>query len=159
MHTPAGYGVLLWTLAPFLSIGLGALVVDVIRPATPWRRSAALFLLAAFVLYPFPGCFTTPNPNAVRAVHVIPVLALIAAVGVRAGVRGSQLLARRWRLARRIVIALWVVPALMGCGFEAQAQFRNYFDDYSSQVSGKFQYGLQDAVRYALAHQTNYNQT
>jgi len=158
MHTPSGYGVLLWTLCPFLAIGLGALAFDIVKPATPWRRSAALFLLAALVLYPFPGCFTKPNPNVERAVHVIPVLALIAAVGVRATVTVSRRLARRVGIDRRAVLLLWVVPALAAFGFEGQAQFRNYFTTYPGEVSGKFQYGLEDAVQYALAHQTGYDQ-
>ena len=159
MHTPSGYGVLPWTLLPFLVIGAGALVHQVARPRNPWRRSAALFVLAALALYPFPGCFTTPDPSAVRAVHVIPILALIAAVGARTAVswstRGAQHLMFSWSTPLALI---WIVPALIGFGGEAWTQYHNYFDDYPDEVATEFQYGLTGAVDYAIAHEATSDQ-
>src|SRR5207302_7443282 len=119
------YGVELRALAPFLLAGLTWLLWRVVRPAAatraasgmswavrPYRRSA-LFLLAAVALYPVPGSLTVPSPHALRAAQLIPLAALVAAVGVVAVADlALRLLGERpLRIRRAALAALAVVVA------------------------------------------------
>lgn len=131
----------------------------VARPAAPWQRSAALFLLVALAFYPIPGCTSLPNPQTFRAIHVIPLVALIAAVGV---VAVADLVGRLGRYVpssvRRGLVPL--VFALVAAVYvvEVTVDFRCYFGDYPDEVLEEFQYGVDGVVEYALAHEADYDE-
>jgi 4-amino-4-deoxy-L-arabinose transferase-like glycosyltransferase len=159
MHSPPGFGVELATAIPFLLAGLAFLVYRIVRPLSDWQRSSALYLLGALALYPLAGTLTLPAPHTLRAVHLLPLTAIIAASGALAlwDVAG-RILSQAPAIARRAALAALVIAAVIPVHNELHARYRTYFDDYPNQVARQFQYGLQQALEYAQAHAGEYDE-
>jgi 4-amino-4-deoxy-L-arabinose transferase-like glycosyltransferase len=154
-------GVLPISWIPLLLIGIGALLWAIARPSAPWHRQRALFLLLTLVIYPVPGFLTLPSPLTARALHVIPLIALIAAVGACTIADLIARLLRRTRAGRnRATIPLVILLTLVIFAAEAASQLRDYFQDYPNQVEVRslFQYGIEGPINYAIAHRTEYDQ-
>jgi 4-amino-4-deoxy-L-arabinose transferase-like glycosyltransferase len=160
MHTPPGYGVLMWAEAPLLVAGILALVATSFHRARSRDRRSSILLLALLVLYPLPGSLTQPSPHVLRGSHLIPLAAIIAGVGMNALVEAGRYL---WHRSQRTValgppllasLALGLLPAVA----QAAPRLRDYFQAYPREVETDFQYGLKPAYEYMLAHQEEYDE-
>jgi 4-amino-4-deoxy-L-arabinose transferase-like glycosyltransferase len=158
--TPPGLGIELRSALPFLLAGFLWLLVGIVRPTRPTDRQSALFLLSALALYPVPGSLTQPAPHLTRALHLIPLLGIVAAVGATA----ITDLARRWcrntpvRI-RSSLVALPLLLALVPISLELFARYEHYFNKYARRedVLDYFQYGLDSALGYVRAHAADYD--
>jgi 4-amino-4-deoxy-L-arabinose transferase-like glycosyltransferase len=164
--TPPGFGVELRSTLPLLLAGGLWLLGAVVRPVQTAQRRSALLLLAALALYPIPGSLTMPNPagsgmNLSRAIHLIPLLALIAAVGaVALADVAKRALQNMSTTIRRGALALLLVVASILIGMELFARYADYFESYPRRTSTArfFQYELQQALGFARAHEAEYDQ-
>ncbi|MBA3943684.1 MAG: phospholipid carrier-dependent glycosyltransferase [Herpetosiphonaceae bacterium] len=153
MHVPSGYGVEQYSALPFLLIGLVALGYGVVQTQHPRRRAASLVLLSALVLYPVPGSLTLPSPHVLRGAHLIPLSALVAAIGaVTLADLIIRLLRTRRPQARRVALLMLTVIACGSFGRELFGFYKDYFHTYPQQVLGQFQYGLEQALSYVHDH-------
>jgi hypothetical protein len=120
----------------------------------------AQFLLLALLLYPVPGALTTRAPHLNRGIHLIPLLALFVGVGavVLADLleRAARRAAPAWRRRGLVVAALL---ASVTIGAELLGRYRSYVVDYPRrpEVLGYFQYGQEQAIAYAFAHEAEYD--
>lgn len=158
MHSPSGFGILPPVLLPFMLIGLIALVARVLAPQGVGNRQRSLVILAATALVPFPGALTLPSPHTLRALQIVPMAALLAAIGAVALVRliATALDARRsasGRLAMAIVIAATVGVA----GLQLRDQYRNYLVAYPDQIAGSFQDGGLQVAGYVYDQRKDYD--
>lgn len=154
-------GVLPISLLPLLLIGIGALIWSVARPITPWHRQRAIFLLLAVVVYPIPGFLTLPSPHNARALHSIPLVALLSAVGAVTLGEVIVRLFRRTPIGTSVATIPVVVALALGAyGVDAGGQLRQYFRDYPKYGPEMvvMHYGLEDAVAYAIDHRTEYDE-
>jgi 4-amino-4-deoxy-L-arabinose transferase-like glycosyltransferase len=164
--TPPGFGVELRAALPFLIAGAGWLIAMVVQPLQFGDRRSALFLLAALAIYPFPGSITIPNPpeanpHLARAVHLIPLLALITAVGVVAVFELAKHALRNAPASiTRIVLSFAALIIVAVTGRELFVRYDYYYHQYAhrQKVLRYFQYGLQEALDYALAHAPEYDE-
>ena len=160
MHLPAGQGLAPKTLAPLLVAGLLALGYTAVRGRSDGSRRGARFLLAAIALYPLPGMMTLPNPHVLRAVHVIPLLALAGGLGAVSAWDTVAALARAkrpaWDLAPAGALAAAVLAVAVG--LELRARYDDYFRRYPTQVAADFRYGIRDALAYAGSHASDYDE-
>jgi 4-amino-4-deoxy-L-arabinose transferase-like glycosyltransferase len=185
MHSPLVFGLEPRTLIPFLLAGVVWMVYwafgrfQFIRrrlasegdaqgsqsttldssEAADWRQSSCQFVLAALLLYPIPGSLTLPNPQTLRAAHLLPLNALIAAAGAVALFElAARLLNPAPELVRRGVLAILVLVALVPMHNEWHDRIRYYFDTYPTAVAKYFQFGLQQALEYARAHASGFDE-
>lgn len=159
MHLPAGEGLMPLVVAPLLLAGLTWLVLTAFRGRSSELRKASTFLLLAIALYPIAGAATLPNPQVLRAVHVLPLAALVAGLGAVAifdFVRAS-VPERNRNLALAVGGALAAVTLVLG-GSELWRQYDNYFNRYPDQVAEKFHYGMRDALTYIGETESQYDQ-
>ena len=164
--TPPGFGVELRSALPLLLAGFLWLIMAVVRPAQPAQRRAALFLLAALALYPVPGSLTVPtppltNPHLSRAIHLIPLVALIAGAGAVALADVARRLLRNAPASvARTLLALAVIAASTLIGLELFTRYADYFNAYPRRENTLeyYQYGLAQALDYAHAHEAQYDE-
>jgi len=165
--SPARHGIDLRGSAPFVVIGAIWLMSQWRRPrdeASRFRRSSALFLAAAVMLYPVPGTVTVPNPHALRAVAAVPLLAICGALGaVATGEAAARLLRCRGATAVRRIGAPIVAFAVAGAvvvlaGWEIAGHYHSYFRGYAATVAPDFQFGLDTAVAFARDHESDYDE-
>ena len=158
--TPVGLGVELLSMAPFLFAGGIWVLLAALRPGERSDKPFARFLLLALLLYPVPGALTTRAPHLNRGIHLIPLLAIFVAVGA---VVLHDLLARfiervapAWRRRGMAIAGLLGIAVI---GSELVGRYRHYFVDYPrrADVLGYFQYGQEQAMTYALAHEAEYD--
>jgi hypothetical protein len=113
------------------------------------------------VIYPVPGFLTLPNPQTARSLHVIPLAALIAAVGTGTIAEQIDRLLRRARAGLNVAAIPVVITLALGVfGAEAAGQLRQYFRDYPKygQELVVMHYGLEEAVIYAIDHRSEYDE-
>lgn len=152
MHLPPGNGMELWTVAPLLVTGLGWLVVVAWRSRGSWDGKAAMLVLALIAFYPLPGSLTLPNPDILRASHVLPLAALASGAGAmvladfaRRAVAGLRVRARTLCLGGLALLFLLAVSV------ELTGRYREYFGPYRDEVAASFHGGLEDTLRFVLA--------
>ncbi len=159
MHQPPGYGLLPPTMFGPLIAGAAWLLYCVVRPPTGKARRTALLLFGALLLYPVPGSITLPNPQTLRAAHVIPLLTLVAAVGAVAlfdAVKRLLAEAHPWAAAGALTVA---VGGLSGAyGTELWSRYTSYFVEYPRATASTWQYGVEQALSYAREHQGEYDE-
>ncbi len=163
-HLPTGYGVALVTLAPFVVAGIAWLLWRVLRRQNGTAdanrlRAPALLLLAAVVLYPAPGSVTVPSPHTFRAVHVIPLLAIVSACGIVAVID----VLRGWRPARAPLLGHGAAAALAAATVCATAvelglRYHDEFGAYRTEAAPAYQYGMQQAIAYTREHEAGYDE-
>lgn len=158
MHLPPGFGAFPLALLPLLVAGLAALVVRVAAPRRPADRATALVLLAAVALIPIPGAFTLPAPQFLRSAQLIPLGALVAAIGVVALMQWGWSVGRggKGRL-RRTGVLLLVAVGVGVAGTQLSDQYRNYFTRWPDQTASAFQAGGLEANRYAYLNRARYD--
>ena len=160
--TPSGRGVELLSMAPFLVAGGLCVLLAAFKRDEGERSEApfAQFLLLALLLYPIPGALTERAPHLNRGIHLIPLLALFVAVGAVASARllgrAFDRAAPAWRRRGMAVAALLAVTVV---GAELLGRYRDYFTSYARRagVLSYFQYGQEQAMTYALAHEAEYD--
>ena len=158
--TPPWHGVELLSMAPFLLAGGVWVLLAALGRRDRADRPFAQLLLLALVLYPVPGALTTPVPHLNRGIHLIPLLALF--VGAGAVALGELLMrvvpaaAPVWR--RRTMVGATAL-ALAAIVAELLGRYRDYFVEYPrrTDVLRYFQYGQEQVIRYALAHESEYD--
>ncbi|HEY8601993.1 MAG TPA: glycosyltransferase family 39 protein [Thermomicrobiales bacterium] len=163
MHLPGRFGVDPRALAPLLLLGLLALIFGVMRRNGeeakwfPWlQRQPAALLLLAIICYPIPGSLTRPAPHLLRGAQYFPLAALCAAIGIAVLSEGvARLIAGRQQALMRVALAtLLLVPALP----EVVTRQRYYFTAYGDSVVWHYQYGLHEALEFAIAQQARYDE-
>ena len=91
--------------------------------------------------------------------QAIPLLALLGAAGAVALADQARWALRNARLAvARTAFALLLFGAGAAMGSELLARYRDYFADYPGKVARQFQYGLEQALGYARAHEAEYSE-
>ena len=163
MHLSGRFGVDPRALAPLLLLGLLGLIYGTLcrngdqTTWFPWlQRQPSALLLLAILCYPIPGSLTRPAPHLLRGAQYLPLAALCAAVGIALLSEGLARLvaARRQALVRAGLAALLILPALP----ELVARQRYYFTDYGDSVVWHYQYGLHEALDFAIAQQVQYDE-
>ncbi len=132
-HGVPGMGLLSLTWLPLMGLGLFRLFRG--------REPAHVFLGLWLALFPLPSAITIEAPHAIRSIHGIPALAILAAVG---GVTLFEAMGRR-PVARRLVAA----AALLLFAGETAIYLRRYHRDYPKRASEAWQAGLGEALAYA----------
>lgn len=156
MHSPPGYGLEPLLMLPLVAIGVAGVLVKLVRGSSP--RRPLLLLLAVLVLYPVPGSLTLPAPHTLRAAHVLPVLALLAAAGAVAVIKGVRAMLggaqpRNVRAVTLVCAALLVAAYVPGLG----SWYANYFSQYPKLVTEPWHYGLEEAIEYTREHEAEYD--
>jgi len=137
-----------------------------VRPSRPFGRQGALLIVAALLLYPIPGSLTvtTPplvNPHLSRAIHLIPLLALVDGIGAMVLVDWVKHVWRSNSLPIAKYFSIFLLIGLFSAAtLELSFRYKNYFTAYllRSDVRSYFRYGLKDALAYVQAHQSDYDE-
>jgi 4-amino-4-deoxy-L-arabinose transferase-like glycosyltransferase len=157
-HTPPGFGVELRAAAPLLVAGLIMLVHRAMRPPAKSDRALYVFFLAALLLYPIPGSLTVDSPHTLRGAQLVPLSAVLAGLGLTAIIdlarRAVQ--GRGTALARAVPIGVAVAVAVV-VALELRTRYMDYFVDYPAKVGSYFEYGMEDALRFVQAHESEYD--
>jgi hypothetical protein len=158
--TPPGLGVEPRSTFPLYVVGLLSLITMAVRPSQEHERQSSLFLLTAMALYPLPGSLTLPGPHLGRGAQLIPLLALIAATGAVAIADSIKWLFHKapTTAARCVVACTLIMTSTLG--LELLGRYRDYFYEYAKRKSvvNYFQYGLEQALGYARAHEREYDE-
>jgi len=158
MHLPPGYGALPPFLFPLLVAGLIALLLRVAAPQSAGDRERSLVLLAATILIPLPGALTLPSPHLLRSAQLIPIAAILSAIGLVAIVRVLwQATNASLQPAGRIGVAVIVAAGILVAVVQLSGQYRNYFQVWPDQTATAFQSGGLEAARYAYVHRSEYD--
>jgi len=151
-HYIRGFGMLHGIEAPFLGLGVAALL---------WRhRRVDLLVVAWLIIYPI-GTSIVSGPVSTRSVAGVIVIALVTALGVYVAVQGMVWLLSRLRALRprAPLIASLGTTACTIVALLATAMFGNaYFRDYPLYSSGfwGWQSGPEQIVAYFKAHSNEY---
>jgi hypothetical protein len=157
MHLPPGQGLVPWAIAPLVIAGLFWLAYSAVKNPSSALRRVSLLLLIMLVLYPVPGAFTIPNPHVLRAVHVLPLVALLTGIGT--GVVIEYLVnTPRMRSGLRNALAASLLVVLLACAVEVAGRYESYFTGYSGEVAEEFHYGMPDALAYVEAIEGDYDE-
>jgi len=157
-----GYGVELAWIAPFLVVGLLAVLARALDPRlAPIARRPALLLLGALLLAPVTGAVTY-DMNSSRNAQMALLVAVVAGIGlvslfdVSRGLSGRIGLAWRQTGLSVALIALLTVPI----GVEARSQYRGYFNEWPKTEPAEyfFHAGLLDAIQYASSVEDDYDE-
>jgi 4-amino-4-deoxy-L-arabinose transferase-like glycosyltransferase len=158
MHLPEGWGLFPIVLAPFLIGGLAYAAWLAFKRSDSALRNNARFFLLAIALYPVAGMLTLPSPHVLRAVHVMPLAVIVAAMGII----GAVDLIREVFLQRRPMLvaatAVFAVAMGMALGAELAVRYEYYFNRYPNEVAENFRYGTRDAIQYAAQHESEYDE-
>ena len=159
MHSPGGFGLESPALVPLLGLGVVGLIWSVWRPGAITTKHTALLLLSAIALYPIPGALTIEAPQALRAAHAVPLMALLAATGVQ----GLIALFRSALSSARAPVK-WGIAAVAAClillpyASSLLERYRYYVSEFPDDGAVRFQYGLREAIDYALSQAGTYDE-
>lgn len=158
MHLPSGYGALPPFLIPLLAAGVIALLFRVAAPQSAGDRERSLVLLAATALIPLPGALTVPSPHLLRSAQLIPLAAVLSAIGLVAIVRVLwHVTHASLQPASRISVAVMVAAGMLVAGAQLSDQYENYFQVWPDQTATAFQSGGLEAAEYAYVHRSEYD--
>ncbi|KKU92431.1 MAG: hypothetical protein UY21_C0001G0054 [Microgenomates group bacterium GW2011_GWA1_48_10] len=129
-------GEMYWLDLPLLLIGVFILVKK--------RRRAALVLLAWVVLSPVPAATARETPHALRILHILPSLQIVAAFG----------LLTFWKLDSFKKIRLLLVPIY---GLFIIMYLHDYYVHYPKFYSSDWQYGYKEMVGFVSSLQDKYD--
>lgn len=159
VHGPLRGGVQLSAEAPLLVLGLGALLLLLVRPglwpatapATHARlasRSTWLLIAGAILIAPLPASLTIPSPYSLRAITITPLYALLVGLGATALAQVTAHIAHAWgrRLVRVGCALLFVLAMAWQCG----TWYRGYLSEYPREAAWLFQDGLLETMQRAI---------
>ncbi len=130
---------------PFVLIGVGCLLVRA-------RRSdVALFVLLWWLLYPVPAALARDlGPHVIRGIMGIPVLAILAGVGVQAVVTRDARCSQTGRAVALVLLAAVVIGS--------SGRFLSYYvRDYPAAIGERFRSDLCDSIAWLNARQEPYD--
>jgi hypothetical protein len=151
-HAVRGFGELLPSCIPFLIIGA---LVAAVYPNRPTK-----LLLWWLLLYPVAPSLMNEVPSASRGIIGVPVMCLLAAIGLAASLRVVGWLAQRRSLAAALQGVALVAVAYQ-LGLEATRYLRSYALDYPAAAApgnDGFQYGYGETIRYMESARPHYDQ-
>jgi hypothetical protein len=169
-----GRGVQLPAEAPFVLVGIGALIAlclprdwrleigdwRVSAPQSPisnlqspaeWRLIALALLLA-----PLPASLMVPNPHLTRALIVAPMYALLVGLGVAALWQAAE----RIRRTERRQIVRWAGAAALGFAlvWQGGSAFQDYIRRFPAVVLYKYQDGMLETMQTAVGYAQHYDE-
>ncbi len=146
-HAPGNALMYLWEL-PFLLWGI----------FTIWRSRGRLskLLLGWLIIVPVAASPTSETPHAIRTLVALPVLQIFTAVGIIGSVRPviAKLVSARGivRMAGVLAAGVFLVFAAANTAY----YFHMYYSHLNHEYSKFWQYGYEEAVRYAEARKDKY---
>jgi len=132
-HKVPGMGLLYLWEAPFLLLGIWALIKSKLPVGLKW------FLVSWILISPVPASITTQSPHAMRAYALVPIVLLIEALGFWWMIKRFS--------ARQMQVMAAVVGIVVAQGITVF--WRGYFVRFPVEQSDSFQYALKSAVLYA----------
>lgn len=152
IHHPQYGGQLLWIDALLIPLGLAGLLL--LRRHDP---KAGLLLVAWIALGPVPAALTRQDmgsANAMRGVGGLPGWAILSALGVTTAGTLATRAAQRYRtLLRRATVGLLLIALLANAGL----LLHHYVTVYPVEAARAFEYGIREAMAYAVAHEDAYD--
>jgi hypothetical protein len=149
-------GLLLWSLAPLLVMGLARLIAVARRPGDPASRRGAALLLATFVLAPVPGALTVPSPHTLRGSPLIPLGLLVCAMGATPLV---DTLVGNWRRPGwRAHGAVALIMLLLLPFTEASVRLGRYFVEYPAIGATAFSSGIAETIAWVAPRAADYDE-
>ncbi len=139
-HKVPGMGLLYLWEAPFLLLGIWALIKSKLPAGLKW------FLFSWILVSPVPAAVTTQSPHAMRAYALAPAALLIEALGFWWVIRRFS--------PRQLQILAAVVGIVVAQGLTVF--WRGYFVRFPVEQSDSFQYALRSAIDYAKAQSSQY---
>jgi hypothetical protein len=157
--TPPGLGVEPFMMLPLVIVGILWLAWVALHKHNTLGQHSAQFVLSAFLLYPVPAALTVQDvPHLGRGVQLIPLLTLISSVGFVAIADAVKYLVGSSGKYRRywVIVPLMLIGALVS---ELVVRYEDYFLEYPNRprVLDYYQYGMEQAVDYAHAHESEYD--
>lgn len=140
-HKVPGMGLLYLWEAPFLLLGLWALIKSKLPAGLKW------FVFSWILISPVPAAVTTQSPHAMRAYALVPAALLVEALGFWWMIRRFS--------ARQLQILAAVVGVIVAQGITVF--WRGYFVRFPAEQSDSFQYALKSAVSYAGTQAGSYD--
>lgn len=140
-HKVPGLGLLYMWEAPFLIIGLLALM----RSRMP-KRVKILIIMSLFIA-PVPASITTQAPHAMRSYTFLPIVQLIEAIGFWDIIR---------RLTKNETLSFSVVMSIF-LTISSVLLWNGYFIRFAREQSDSFGYSIASAIRYAKLQESNYS--
>ena len=140
-HGVSGFGTCLLLTLPLLILGLVALV------RTRHERSSQL-LLAWLILYPVAPSLTVEGPHAIRALHGVPALALLAGLGFDILLRffNDSFSAGSGRGLRKAALGVAAALAVTAGAYDILRYLGHYHSAYPSYAEEAWQGGVGDAI-------------
>jgi 4-amino-4-deoxy-L-arabinose transferase-like glycosyltransferase len=162
IHHPQYGGQLLWIDALLIPAGLVALAARALdRRCGPEvrrrRRKAAGLLLAWIALGPVPAALTRQDmgsANAMRGVAGLPGWAILAGLGLAALWRAQF---RPTHAARNAVQRVLRGALALALVVNAGLVLHHYATEYPVEAARAFEYGIREAMAYAVAHEDAYD--
>ena len=147
-HAPDNGLMYLWEL-PFLLMGMYAV----------WKRGGkvAKLLLSWVLIAPVAASPTSETPHAIRTLVFLPALQICTAVGLIHLSRLTIHYSRFTRRNARLLLNVGIVGALLFIGLNIMYYFHMYYAHLNHEYSKFWQYGYEEAVRYAEARKAQYD--
>jgi len=111
-----------------------------------FSRKTKAIIFGWLLLGPLPAALATQAPHGMRAINMLPMVQIIAAVGVVS-------LMNKLRLRKNLTFAFIVMLFFISMGFF----YHNYFFNFPYEQSDSFQYPLSQAIPYVLSIQNQYD--
>lgn len=144
------FGMLGIYLAPLLIFGVFSLVRSIIVNKN--GRKEAILTAGFLFLYPLPSALTFPAPHALRAYTLIPVICIVAALGLKQlYVWLSEL--RAGRIIMPAVMSVIIILTVVASG----TFLVKYYKHFPIETEEYYQYGTKQAMQYLNKHQDNYD--
>jgi len=146
-HAPGNALMYLWEL-PFLLWGI----------FTIWKSRGRLskLLLGWLIIVPVAASPTSETPHAIRTLVALPVLQIFTAVGIIGSVRPVITRLASERGIVRMAGVLAAVVFLVFAAANTAYYFHMYYSHLNHEYSKFWQYGYEEAVRYAEARKDKY---
>lgn len=154
VHHAPGFGQLYWIEMLLVPLGL----VGLLRHRD---RRAALLLLSWLALGPIPAALTRQDmgsANAMRGIAGLPAWAILSGLGLATVMAKKPTRVSRPKATPSINLGrAALVGVLLGAlAWNAAVVLRNYFTVFPVQHARDFEYGVREAMEYALTHENEY---
>jgi len=152
-HVIPGQGWLYLWQAPFIALGVLALLWQPSRPK--------LLALALLALYPLPAAVTISSPETSRAFVGTVAFSIVTAYGLVSAGRllGAWRPERLPRLGRALAVC-GSAGVVIAAAFGLALFLRTYHGSYQTNAAGRegWQYGARQVLEYFVAEEDNYDQ-